>query len=90
MVRGHSTLGGRTGKVVASHAEDAHSNPVQNRGCSNLYVLCASGAQGVFPCEGWEVTASRLDLPSLTTLSVAGYGRLQLGAAHWATSVTLL
>ena len=30
---------------------------------------------------------SQLDLPSLTPLSVAGCGRLQLGVPHWATSV---
>ena len=30
---------------------------------------------------------SQLDLPSLTPLSVAGCGRLQLGVSHWATSV---
>ena len=30
---------------------------------------------------------SQLDLPCLTPLSVAGYGWLQLGAPHWATSV---
>ena len=30
---------------------------------------------------------SELDLPLLTPLSVAGCGRLQLGAPHWATSV---
>ena len=30
---------------------------------------------------------SKLDLPSLTPLSVAGYGRLQLGVPQWATSV---
>ena len=34
--------------------------------------------------------ASQLDLLSLTSLFVAGYGRLQLGAPHWATSVALL
>ena len=28
---------------------------------------------------------SQLDLPSLTLLFVAGYGRLQLGVPHWAT-----
>ena len=33
------------------------------------------------------VTASQLDLPSLTPLSVARCGRLQLGAPHWATTV---
>ena len=30
---------------------------------------------------------SQLDLPSLTPMSVAGCGRLQLGDPHWATSV---
>ena len=30
---------------------------------------------------------SRLDLPSLTPLSVAACGQLQLGVPHWATSV---
>ena len=48
------------------------------------------GAQGVLPCVGWYVTASQLDLPSVTPLSVADCGRLQLGAPHWATSVTSL
>ena len=56
----------------------------------DLDVLCVSGAQGVLPCEGRGVTASQLDLPSLTPLFVAGCGRLQLEAAHWATWVTLL
>ena len=32
----------------------------------------------------------QLTLPSLTLLSVASCGRLQLGAAYWATSVALL
>ena len=30
---------------------------------------------------------SQLDLPSLTPLSGADCGRLQLGVPHWATSV---
>ena len=64
-------------------------------GCTNLVIRSphlryASGAQGVLPCEGLGVTASQLYLPSLTPLSVAGCGRLQPGAAHWATSVALL
>ena len=42
----------------------------------------------VLPCNGWDVTNSQLNLPSLTPLSSAG--RLQLGAAHWVTSVALL
>ena len=36
------------------------------------------------------VTASQLDEPSLTQLSVVDCGRLQLGVAHWATSTDLL
>ena len=56
----------------------------------DLYVMCASGAQGALPYEGRGVTAYQLNLPYLTLLSVAGYGRLQLETAHWATWVTLL
>ena len=48
------------------------------------------GAHVVLPCVGWEVTAGQLDLPSLTPLSRAGGGRLQLGVSHLATSVALL
>ena len=78
-----------TGKVVASHAEMQSSSPGLTE--RDLYALCASsGAQGVLPCKGWGATASQLDLPSLTPLSVAGYDRLQLEAAHWAPWVTLL
>ena len=36
--------------------------------------------------EGGSAT-SELDLSSLTPLSVASCGRLQLGVPHWATSV---
>ena len=36
------------------------------------------------------VNASQLYLQSLTRLSVADWGRLQLGVAHRATSVALL
>ena len=55
-------------------------------------VACASDAQEVLPCKGWEVTASQLDLPSLTPLTIAIRGRLQLGVAYkyLATSVALL
>ena len=49
------------------------------QGYTDLYVLYASGAQGVLLCEEWGVTASQLDLPSLIPLSVAGCGRLKLG-----------
>ena len=33
---------------------------------------------------------SQMDLMSLTPLSEAGCGRLQLGVPHWATSVTTI
>ena len=33
------------------------------------------------------VTESQFDLPSLTALTVAGCGRMQLGVPHWATTV---
>ena len=77
------TPSGSTGKVVASHANILGSSPGLTE--RDLYVLCASGAQVVLPCEGRGVTASQLDLPPYTPLSVAGCGRLQLEAAHWAT-----
>ena len=75
--------------MAASHAE--YGCTLESRGgYTDLYVLCASGTQGVLLCEQWGVTASQLDLPSLMPLSVAGCGRLQPGAAHCASSVTSL
>ena len=74
--------------MVASHVKFSGSSPGLTE--RDLYVMCTRGAQGVLPCEGRGVTVSRLDLPSLTPLSAAGCGRLQLEAAHWATWVTLL
>ena len=56
-------------------------------GCTNLY--CARGAHGVLLMRVW-VTVSQLDLPSLTPLFVAGCGRLELGVAHWTSSMALL
>ena len=44
---------------------------------------------GALPCKG-GATASQLDQPSLTPLSIAGSGRLQLGVAYWATSGEIL
>ena len=41
---------------------------------------------GIALCRVGGAT-SQLDLPSLTPLSIAGCGWLQLGAPHWATSV---
>ena len=52
--------------------------------CTDLYY--ARLAQGVLPMWVGGAT-SQLDLLSLTPLSVAGGGRLQLGVPHWATSV---
>ena len=37
--------------------------------------------------EGCRAATSKLDLPSLTPLSVASFGRLQRGFPHWAASV---
>ena len=77
----HYTLSGRIGKVVASHAEVARSNPAE---CTDLYY--ARGAQGVLPMRVGGAT-SQLDLLFLTPLSIAGCGWLQLGVPHWAASV---
>ena len=52
--------------------------------CNDLYY--ARGAKGVLPMRVGGAT-SQLDLPSLTPLSVAGCGWLQLGVPHWAASV---
>ena len=62
------TLSGRIGKVVASHAAVASSIPLR---CTDLYY--ARNAQGVLPMRVGGAT-SQLDLPSLTPLSVAGFG----------------
>ena len=60
---------------------------IPGQGSADLY--CARGAQEALSMRVM-VTASQLDLPSLTPLFVAGCGRLQLRVAHWATSVALL
>ena len=57
------------------------------RGCTDLYF--ASGSQEALLCRGYKVTVSQLDLTSLTPLYIAGCGRLQLGVAHCATSVSV-
>ena len=49
---------------------------------------CTNDAHGVQ--SRVRVTVSQIDLPYLTKLSVAGYGRMQLGVTHWATSAALL
>ena len=48
------------------------------------------GVQGVLLCVWLGATANRMYLPSLTPLSVAGCGRLQLRASLWAIAAALL
>ena len=50
---------------------------------------CTAGSLGT-ALNRVGVMAGQLDLPSLTSLLVAGCGRMQLEAPHWATSVSLL
>ena len=58
------------------------------KSCDLLPTLtpCNTWSSGGTAQEG-EGAMSQLDLPSLTPLSAAGCGRLQLGVPHWATSV---
>ena len=57
-------------------------------GCPHFHYT--SGAAGDTALCSVGVTEYQLELESLTILSVAGCGRLQLGAAHWPTSAALL
>ena len=78
-------LGGRIGKVVATHAEGckvARSAVAELHRC----MLCTRRSGGTAH-EGGGGATSQLDLPSLTPLFVAGCGRLQLGVPHCASSV---
>ena len=83
MLSGSYALSGRIGKVVASHAEVARSIPgwAETAPIYALHEVLRGTAH-----EG-GVATSQLDLPSLTLLSAAGWGRLQLRVPHWATSV---
>ena len=87
------SLSGCIGKVVDSHAvcfKVARSNP----GCDwvapiyTMHKAIRGYCQLVLPMRVGGAT-SQLDLTSLTPLSVAGCGRLQLGVPHWATLVTI-
>ena len=49
------------------------------------FILCTRRSGGTAHKGGGAT--SQLDLPSLTPLSVAGCGRLQLGVPHWVISV---
>ena len=53
---------------------------------ATLIYTMHEGVQGVLPMRVGGAT-SQLYLPSLTPLSVADCGRLQLGVPHWAASV---
>ena len=76
--------------MVASHAEIARSSPGLTEAVPICMYCALVALRGYCPVKCRAVTASQLDLPSLTPLSVAGCGQLQLGAAHWATWLTLL
>ena len=51
-----------------------------------IYTMHEASAQGVLRVRVDGAT-SQLDPPSLTPLSVDGFGRLQLGVPYWASSV---
>ena len=72
----------RQGSCFACWSCKIHSR--LSRDCTDSYY--ARGSMGVLPMRV-EGATNQLDLPSLTPLSVAGCGRLQLGVPHWATSV---
>ena len=79
-----STLSGRIGQVVASHAEGCKIESRLWLSCTDLYY--ARDAQGLLLMRVRDAP-SQLELPSLTPLSVAGCGRLKLGVPNSATSV---
>ena len=71
--------------------EVSGSIPGRESSICGVHLHRASGVHAY--CTGLQrvgVTASQVDLQSLMPLSVASCGRLQLGAAHRATSVALL
>ena len=73
------------GKVVASHDEGRRVDSLPRL---HRFILCTRRSTGA--AHGAMKVGSmtcQLDLPSLTPLSVAGYGLLQLGGPHYATSV---
>ena len=87
------TLSGHTGNALPGIPKVAGSLP---SGCSKscdlepaFPTLQYVGLKGYSPVYG-GVTASQSDLPSLTPLSVAICGRLQLRAPHRGTSAALL
>ena len=85
-----NTLSGWTGMAFRRSRVRASLNAACLVICSPNKHCAIRGSQGFLPCVGWGVTASQLYLKSLTTLYVAGCGRLQLGAPHCSTLVALL
>ena len=53
---------------------------------ARIYTVQYTELERVLPMRVGSAT-SQLDLPFLTPLPVAGFGRLQIGVPHWATSV---
>ena len=77
------TLSGCIGKVVASHAAVARFVPIE---VALINTMHEALREVLLPMRVGGET-SQLDLPSLTPLSVAACGSLQLGVPHWAASV---
>ena len=76
------TLSVSIGKVIARMLKLQGRLPAE----AALIYTMHEGAQGSLPMRVGGAT-SQLDLPSLTPLSVAGCGWLQLGVSNWAASV---
>ena len=86
---GRYTPSGRTGSALVWHARGRafQSRLVQQvlRFVGSVNTVQYVDLRGTAH-EGRGAT-SQLDIQSLTPLSVAGCGRLQLGVLHWPTSV---
>ena len=70
-------------KVARSHLSQC-SKSCDLQPALNCAIRGAQGGTALCRVGG---ATNQLDLPSLTPLSVADCGRLQLGAPHWATTV---
>ena len=85
-------MSGRTGRALGWHSEGRAFDPpwLQQvlKFVSRIAPFNTWSSGGTSLCRLGGAT-SHLDLPSLTPLSVACCGLLQLGVAHWATSVDL-
>ena len=91
-IRGCYTLrlSGRTGSALVWHSEGrtfAAESVQQVLWFAVRIAVCNTWSSGGTALCRVAGATSELDLPSLTPLSVAGCGWLQLEAPHWATSV---